>query len=197
VTIIWSKDHELLIEPIIPMVSLTYPPLKSRARNPLRAVTIAAMTVSAPDQKASEAYIATCALFLLFNASPKEEKVFLRLPPPFRDLWSEFIEMKKERIENSDRDALRAIRDIVQAKNDRDEDEGVLLRDGFTKLAAGRNSYLQKGTPPIMEESQVNRESAAERLKQSWFYKQSAPSYQKMLVSRGYIHALTPLTFRP
>ena len=52
------------------------------------------IAISTPDAKQSESYIATTALFLIFGSSVREEKVFLRLPATWRELWTEFAEMK-------------------------------------------------------------------------------------------------------
>ena len=86
--IMWSKAQD------IPLLT---PPVQIDCISSPKSQIFTMISVSTPDSKQSEAYIATVALFLLFSSSAKEDKVFLRLPPAWRDLWTEFAEAKKEK----------------------------------------------------------------------------------------------------
>ncbi|KAG7129430.1 putative helicase C15C4.05 like protein [Verticillium longisporum] len=57
-----------------------------------KAFTYSMRSVAAPDKKQSEAFIATWALYHIFGPSQKEEKVGLRLPPVWKELWTELAE---------------------------------------------------------------------------------------------------------
>jgi len=137
-------------------------------------------SISTPDSKQSEAYIATTALFLIFGSSAREDKVFLRLPAAWRDLWTEFAELKKEKADEEDRIAIGQFRDMVRKKKDQELEDGVLIQGAF------RN----RGSSRIPD---MNEELGAEKTPRSvltpeaycmiWAEKSNSPSYKTMLVS--------------
>ena len=137
------------------------------------------VSISTPDPKQSESYIATTALFLIFGSSAREDKVFLRLPAIWRDLWTEFAEKKKNKIDGEDRASIRAFRDMVRKKRDQEEEDGVLIHGAF------RNRSNPRG--PEINENGVDKSSkslpAPEAYQRIWAEKSSSPSYQTMLVS--------------
>lgn len=135
------------------------------------------ISISTPDPKQSESYVATTALFLIFGSSAREDKVFLRLPAAWRDLWTEFTEKKKEKIDEADRASIRVFRDMVRKKRDQEEEDGVLIHGAF------RN----RGTPrPEMAENGVDKSTRSQLVPEAyqriWAEKSSTPSYQMMLV---------------
>ena len=73
------------------------------------------VSVACTDKVQSESYISVFALFLIFSPSPKEEKVYLRLPTTWRELWFEFEKTKQTQIDALHRSELREIRRIVQS----------------------------------------------------------------------------------
>lgn len=136
-------------------------------------------SVSAPDGKQSEAYIATTVLFLIFSSSAKEDKVFLRLPSTWRDLWTEFAEAKKEKLDEADRASIRTLRDMVREKRDQELEDGVLIKGAFKNRGSTRTlenideSIGDKANKTIL---------APETYQKIWFEKSNTQSYQKMLV---------------
>jgi ATP-dependent RNA helicase DHX29 len=135
------------------------------------------VAISTPETKQSESYIATLALFLIFGSSAREDKVFLRLPAQWRDLWTELAEKKKEKLDEIDRASVRVFRDMVRRKRDQEEEDGVLIQGAF------RN----RGTPrPEATESSGDKSSrlilAPEVYQKIWADKTSTPNYQMMLV---------------
>ncbi|CAK7272619.1 hypothetical protein SEPCBS57363_005221 [Sporothrix epigloea] len=140
------------------------------------------LTISTPDAKQSEAYIATAALFFIFGATGKEEKVAMRLPPVWRDLWSEFAEIKKKEADALDRDAIGKLRDLVRKRRDQELEDGVVLQGAFRGRAAGRNA-ADSGEDSGIERG--NRDAnSPEFYKKIWHEKSSTPKYQAMLQSR-------------
>lgn len=137
------------------------------------------MSVSCPDAKQSEAYIATVALFLLFSSSAKEDKVFLRLPPAWRDLWTEFAEAKKEKADDADRSSIRVFRDMVREKRDQELEDGVLIQGAF------RNRNIARA-PDNTDESGADKNNKGllepQAYQRIWYEKSSTQSYQMMLV---------------
>lgn len=169
VIIKWSRNQPAPLSS--PIAAVTCKADKSRARIEMDAI-------ATRDNGQSEAYVATVALFLIFAASTKEEKAYLRLPAVWRDLWSEFAIARKEQSDASDRETLRGIRQII-ADN-------------------GQQAHTQQGSKTRIEEkcakqdavgasrsvnapSQSNKDSD---LKNLWLSKASAPSFQRMVLSR-------------
>jgi ATP-dependent RNA helicase DHX29 len=139
------------------------------------------ISVSSPDSKQSEAFIATTALFLLFNSSAKEDKVFLRLPATWRDLWTEFAGRKKEKSDEADRNAIRIIRDMVREKRDRELEDGVLIQGAFRNRNSARPADNSDESGP---DKSLKSSLTSEAYQKIWSDKFNMPSYQIMLVSQ-------------
>lgn len=172
VAISWTKPQEPVSTEAIPDIEVEADTTRFVFRM---------MTIATPDAKQSEAYIATTALFHIFGVSAKEEKVFMRLPPAWRDLWSEFAETKKNKSDAEDRAAIKTLRDMVRKKRDQDLEDGVVLQGAFR----GR------GTPRLAdngEDSGTDRARVAgaspEYFQQIWYGKVTSPKFQQMLQYR-------------
>ena len=135
-------------------------------------------TIATRDSGQSEAYAATVALFLIFAASTKEEKVYLRLPAVWRDLWSELVVARKEQSDASDRKTLQEIRkviaDHVQQAHKQPERQ-IQVEEKHAKRDVVGASCI------VNAPSQFNMESD---LKNLWISKASAPLFQRMVLSR-------------
>lgn len=174
ITITWSKEQDIISD-------LLLSHLTSMSDN--RSITISMTSIATPNTAQSEAYISTAALFMLFASSPKEEKAYLRLPSVWRDLWFEFMEVKKEQVDMADRETLSKLRDMVREKTARDDEDGVLLMDGFKKRNANvdltNNSAGERpSTPHSLEFIDLAN------IKAMWMQKVSTASYQYMLKAR-------------
>lgn len=140
------------------------------------------ISISTPDARQSEAYIATTALFLIFGSSTKEDKVFLRLPAAWRGLWTEFAEAKKEKTDEEDRDAIRTFRDMVRRKRDQELEDGVLIQGAFKNRGPIRAPDNSDESGP---EKAAKSTFTPEAYQKIWAEKSSTPNYQMMLV--GYL----------
>ncbi|KAF7894835.1 hypothetical protein EAF00_006649 [Botryotinia globosa] len=169
--ITWSKSQDPLATTPLPQVQYASSPK-------LQSFTM--VSVSTPDSRQSEAYIATTALFLIFGSSAKEDKVSLRLPAAWRDLWTEFAQIKKEKSDEEDRNAIKTYRDLVRAKRDQELEDGVLIHGAFRNRGAVRT--------PGNEEASIDKGLKAgfapEAYQRIWAEKSSSHSYQHMLQSR-------------
>ncbi|KAM0248259.1 hypothetical protein ACHAQJ_009525 [Trichoderma viride] len=137
--------------------------------------------IATPDTKQSEAYIATAALFYIFNGNPKEEKVNLRLPTVWRDFWSEMAEAKKNHFDAQDRLAVKQLKALVRQRHDQELEDGVVLQGAFR----GRNNA--KASSEATESGHVERSKhfeSDESLKKIWASKSSRKKYGFMLQSR-------------
>jgi ATP-dependent RNA helicase DHX29 len=138
------------------------------------------VSVATPDKVQSEAYAATATLFLIFASQPKEEKVYLRLPPIWRDLWMEFVTLKKDQSDSEDRSAIKLLRDAVRDKRDREEEDGVVLMQAFMKRSANNsaNDTGEESGPENAGPTSADNDS----IRTQWTQKCSTPSYVKMMV---------------
>ncbi|PNP49176.1 hypothetical protein THARTR1_10100 [Trichoderma harzianum] len=137
--------------------------------------------IATPDTKQSEAYIATAALFHIFNGNPKEEKVNLRLPTVWRDFWSEMAEAKKGHFDAQDRLAVKQLKALVRQRQDQELEDGVVLQGAFR----GRNNA--KASPEAAESGHVERSKNVEsddNLKKLWASKSGRRKYAAMLEHR-------------
>ncbi|KAK0107054.1 hypothetical protein ONS95_003764 [Cadophora gregata] len=170
--IIWSKSQD---------IQLITPPVQIDSTSSPKSHTFTMVSISAPDSKQSEAYIATIALFLLFSSSAKEDKVFLRLPPAWRDLWTEFAEAKKEKADEADRSSIRIFRDMVREKRDQELEDGVLIQGAFRNRNNARAPDNSDESGPDKANKGLLEPQAYQRI---WYDKSNTPSYQMMLNSR-------------
>ncbi|RFU29894.1 hypothetical protein B7463_g6443, partial [Scytalidium lignicola] len=172
VQIIWSKAQDCPTEIPFPQIDYTWTP---------KVQTFTMTSISTPEPKQSEAYAATIALFILFSSSPKEDKVFLRLPPIWRDLWTELAEIKKEKEDEADRNDIRIFRDMVREKRDQEMEDGILIQSAFRNRASAR-------PPDNSDDSGLEKSSksslSSDIYRKIWEDKSASPSYQAMLKSR-------------
>ncbi|KAI1331653.1 helicase associated domain-containing protein [Xylariaceae sp. FL0255] len=171
VSIYWSKSQDPILLKI-PSIECTIFPQQFNFKM---------ITVSSPDKKQSEAYIATVAIFAIFGAT-KEEKIFMRLPSAWRDLWSELAEDRKNQADAADRTEVKDIRAMIRQKQDQDLEDGVLLQGAFR----GRGS--QRAAKDAADETGgdriTNSPYGPEHYQKIWYDKASTPRFQQMLRSR-------------
>ncbi|PHH75424.1 hypothetical protein CDD80_2377 [Ophiocordyceps camponoti-rufipedis] len=137
--------------------------------------------IATPNPKQSESYIATAALFHIFSGNSREEKVALRLPPVWRDLWNEMNDAKRERLASQDRDAIKSLRTLVRERHDQELEDGVILQGAFR----GRSTPKSQDST---ENGHVDRKkltsTGTEEFKKIWADKSSTPKFRAMLESR-------------
>ncbi|KAI1500345.1 hypothetical protein F5X99DRAFT_242175 [Biscogniauxia marginata] len=172
VSIYWSKAQDTIQPPeTLSIESSIYP----------YQYVFKMTTIATPDPKQSEAFIATLALFAIFS-STKEEKVFLRLPAVWRELWSELADAKKSQTDAVDRSAVKELRALIRQKQDQELEDGVLLQGAF------------KGRTSQRSQNDTGDDSAGERgnyhpfgpdyYQKIWADKSSTPRFNVMLRSR-------------
>ena len=158
---------------------MTTPIDKLTCRSDSRSIKIEMISLSCPTEAQSEAYISTVAMFLIFASSPKEEKVHLRLPSTWRDLWKELSQLKKDGVEAADRQVLRELRTMIA--------ENALADNGSSER---RNSVPQTvpKNQPIAVDLHQRQETPnllpCDDIKALWASKSSTTTYQRMLNSR-------------
>ena len=164
----WSKDQE----------TISATPIDSLAcEGDSRSAKIEMISISCPDAIQSEAYISTVALFLVFGSSPKEEKAHLRLPPVWRDLWTELSELRKDQDDAKERKVLRELRSIIteHSKTSVDEESACVIRE---------TAKSRKSREGLIDDERLPPTGLSEDLKAIWASKVITASYQQMLKSR-------------
>lgn len=170
VTITWSKDHEIEYDEDITDVIFSRQRMK---------VKFEAITVATVSSEQSENYVSTAALFSISVTSPKEEKAYQRLSSNWRDLYREFLEHRKTRLDAADRNVIKHYRSIVQDQIETEESDGVVLTNRFKmrNQAATSSSASNSGyNTPVRQ---------IEGLRELWTQKASSPAYQHMLIGRA------------
>ncbi|KAI4701061.1 hypothetical protein J4E89_010757 [Alternaria sp. Ai002NY15] len=168
-TIFWSKEQDFEYDTEISGVVCT--PYKKQ-------VTLAANEIAAVSVEQSESFISVAALFSISASLLKEEKVYLRLPSNWREVYREFLERRKTRLDAADRDAIKHYRSIIEDQIENEESDGVVLTNRFKarNQAATSSSTSNSGySTPVRH---------YDGLREQWFAKASTPSYQRMLVGR-------------
>ena len=171
VSVVWSRSQDLPISPPITSIS---------CEADQRSVIIEMTSISTATSIQSEAYISTVALFLLFSSIPKEEKAYLRLPPIWRDLWTELSRARKEQTDATDMDILRDLRSRVN----RDE---YHTGDTMAHISGIQRGETLSKRPNYTEASMCIAQEPVDYskdLKAIWSSKQSTPSYGRMVNSR-------------
>lgn len=172
VNIRWSKPQEIPTLPDVPELDILTLPNQ---------FVVKMVSIATPDAKQSEAYIATTALFLIFGSSTKEEKVALRLPATWKDLWSEFAEAKKNKADEQDRAIVKHLRDLVRKRTEQEMEDGVLIHSAFKGRGAQKNLTDSEHSD---HERAKRQPWGPEYYQNIWLQKYNSPRFQQMLLSR-------------
>lgn len=171
----FSSRHALLVQwsksqPAPAAVTLDRISYKSN----LRSMKLEMLSVSCPNKTQSEAFISTVALFVTVAESSKEEKAHLRLPPTWRDWWTELANVHKDQKNIKDIESLREIKDLIA--------EHVKCESNMPDQEAHETPGSKALTPEnhaIFDDVRV-----FEDVKADWAKTASTPSYTAMLRSR-------------
>ena len=170
VDIAWSKPQEVPPSPEVAEMETFLSPER---------FVFKMVSISTPDSKQSEAFIATTALFFIFGVSAKEEKVSLRLPPAWKDLWSEFAEQRKSKADELDRIAIKKFRDMVRARAEQELEDGVVLPRAFKGKVQAKNLTDSEHSD---HERAKRQQGGPEYYQNIWHRKSGTPRFQHMLV---------------
>jgi len=166
----WSQEQGPATSGLIP--SLLY-------ESDTHSFKVEMISVACPDATQSEAYVSTIALFSLFASTP-EQKVYMRLPSVWRDMWEELSHLAKEQQDTSDRDVLRELRSMI-------EETGRAKDGSSTNGSIPKFSAIPKKTDVESDISKAPQPSPApssDELKDLWIAKERTSSYQQMLSAR-------------
>ncbi|KAF5020191.1 hypothetical protein F66182_7796 [Fusarium sp. NRRL 66182] len=170
--IIWTKPQELPPPAVSADVDVVADPFR---------FTLTMTGIATPDPKQSESYISTAALFYTFSGNAKEEKVVIRLPHVWKDIWTELAEARKAQIDEQDRNVVRDLRALVRQRHDQELEDGVIIQGAFR----GRGARLlnESGDDGIQDRSRQNAGNG-EYYQRIWAEKSGTRKFQTMLQSR-------------
>lgn len=142
-------------------------------------VKIEMITIACPEAAQSEGFVSTVALFLIFASSP-EEKVYLRLPSVWRNVWEELSILRREHDDEKDREVLRELRNIV----DEVKESNCHIASNSTNLEV--DDALKQPTlgMAVLEDPSQPPVASPDDMTAIWMAKASMPSYQHMLPAR-------------
>ncbi|KAK8163670.1 P-loop containing nucleoside triphosphate hydrolase protein [Phyllosticta citrichinensis] len=169
----WTKDQDPIDCSALPMIESNISP---------RSMTFTMKDIATPGTQQSEAYISVAAMFLIFSTSAKEEKVYMRLPSVWRDLWQEYAETQKDMAAEKDRETIKDLRQIIQEQVEREDEDGVVLTNGFKKR--GKATLEESSNIDLRVRQQGDSQGRPEELQELWWQKSSTPKYQHMLQAR-------------
>ena len=144
-----------------------------------RQLKVEMTSIATPDASQSEGYVSTVALFILFSAISKEEKVHFRLPGAWRDLWAELSAAVKAKSDAADRNLLRELRSMVS-------DQKEKLAEAAENISQNRETYSKHNDAAIADQGIGSWDPTPDtsELKALWASKTSTPLFQRMLRSR-------------
>ncbi|KAH7164260.1 P-loop containing nucleoside triphosphate hydrolase protein [Fusarium sp. MPI-SDFR-AT-0072] len=143
--------------------------------------TFTMIGIATPDAKQSESYISTVALFYTFSGNAKDEKVVIRLPHVWKDVWAELAEARKAQIDEQDRDVVRDLRALVRQRHDQELEDGVIIQGAFR--GRGAKHTHDSGDDGGQDRSRQNAANG-EYYQKIWAEKSSTRKFQMMLQSR-------------
>ncbi|MCJ1268070.1 hypothetical protein MMC22_007956 [Lobaria immixta] len=177
----FSNRHSLLIEwsRSQDLPSFTYPSVFLEATSDF--VKIKMTSISTPTASQSESFVSTAALFFIFAFFPKEEKVYFRLPPIWRDLWTEMSEFRKQQLDADDRNTLRELQGMI-AELDSSGQSSISTPNNGSEIVGVRKHEVD-GSRRLITDDPIFIPPPRD-MAQIWALKVSTPHYQAMLHSR-------------
>lgn len=175
ISITWVKEQTISESPAISGISYEW--ISPRTLN----MTMEGL--STPSEKQSEAYISTAALFLLCSIAWNDDKSYLRIAPAWRDLYREFIDSKRDGDFAQNRQDIKALRGLIDAQREKEEDEGVILTEGFRNRLMLKNGSKETGSRPSSPGVHIIQE--VNDLRSLWESKSSSSAYYQMAQVRS------------
>ena len=167
----WSKDQEIPLSSVLPTVETLANP---------RTLKVEMKTISTPDTAQAEAYVSTMAIFLTFFLSQKE-KIHLRLPPVWRDLWEELAAIKAAEIDADDRSELKLFRQITEDHSGKMTNDQGVAEKSLSSNANRASLFETRQLDNRLELASTNPSDVAS----TWRARSSSPRFQEMLKSRS------------
>ncbi|WEW57899.1 ATP-dependent RNA helicase [Emydomyces testavorans] len=169
VEITWSKVQE--ITPDSPLPDIVY---SSNSHS----MSASMASVGAATRQQAESYISVVALFLMASSS-RENKVSMKLPGVWRDVWEELSSVKKEYSDAADREIVKNLKQLLQqVKSQADED--IVLIENFKR----RNGNGRPAAEESFQRKPYNGGPLSHYLQSLWRDRSSTMAFKQMMATR-------------
>ncbi|KAA8895162.1 P-loop containing nucleoside triphosphate hydrolase protein [Sphaerosporella brunnea] len=170
-TITWSSSVE--IEPTPPVQEGEAQPdvLVSRPQEEVTVFEMKKLAAATADQ--ADGFIVTYALHKLF--AKKEEKLYLRLPTVWRNVWAELVEEDKNRSEAEEVKALEKLQELLKV-------ESPLAEETASKQAIPTPQIdgEQADAPERKYKAAYEQYMESEDIKEGWERRRNSPAFLQM-----------------
>ncbi|KAG0633734.1 hypothetical protein HOY80DRAFT_990174 [Tuber brumale] len=143
----------------------------------LLCTTFSMASIAAMSKDQADGFIATYALFKL--CGKKDEKMYLRLPNIWRELWFELLNESQLESERQEREVLRHLERTLKIGN-----FGLSGPDDL----AEKKAWVIKAIGPKEQGTMIGRvepgNTTSDAIKEDWFYRTNRSRYQQMLEHR-------------
>ncbi|KAI5776100.1 P-loop containing nucleoside triphosphate hydrolase protein [Geopyxis carbonaria] len=182
-TITWSSEPEL--EPtVIPSSEEDVPDILIRFPNEKTSV-FEMKKLAAATREQAEGFTITYALFKLYGK--KEEKLYLRLPTIWRNVWAEFVEIDRKKSEAEERKVLEQLKKLLDVEN-------VVKTVSEDKITAQQDLVLNDIDEAVVEEEpgrkpkpSYQRYLEGDVLQQDWLRRRETSEFRRMEEGRQYL----------
>lgn len=177
----YSNRHKLSIHWTSPQV---YDPWLSALPKTLQTkfsplvVEIQMQQIAAPTAAQSEAYISTVALFALCLTTPGQQKMSLRMPPVWRDVWQDLSQARQTAVETAEKGEIKRVKLIIE---DISKEFGGRQEELKVLIPVEQNGTLSQ--PQHFTVSTLKTDTDV--ICQEWGRKSSTSQFQRMQEQRG------------
>lgn len=135
--------------------------------------------IATPTAAQSEAYISTVALFALCLTAPGQQKMSLRMPPVWRDVWQELSQARQMAVEAAEKEEIKQVRRLIESVSKEFDSE----REVSSALSAPTEENGSRGEPQHIVVSTAKADM--DMVRQEWVLKSSTPQFQRMQLQRS------------
>jgi len=130
------------------------------------------LAVASHDQ--ADGFIVTFALHRLF--AKKEEKLYLRLPTVWRNVWAELVEEDKNRSEAEEVKVLEGLKELLKV----DTQETVVPREKSTKASPIDGQVSEEEASERKQKASYEKYMESEDIKEAWQRRRASSAFLKM-----------------
>jgi ATP-dependent RNA helicase DHX29 len=176
----YSNRHKLVIHWSVPQSYdpwLASLPKTLRTKFSLQVVEIEMQQIATPTALQSEAYVSTVALFALCLTTPGQQKMSLRMPPVWRDVWQELEHARQVAVETAEKEEIRHVKQLIEEVG-----KGFAGTKDISIVSAPSTDQNQ------LTDTQQNATMVAkidtDTIRREWIMKASNPHFQRMQEQR-------------
>jgi ATP-dependent RNA helicase DHX29 len=139
----------------------------------------------------ADGFIVTFALFNLF--AKKEEKLYLRLPTVWRNIWVELVEEEKNRLEKEEMRLLEILKELLRPEFKTDRKPTEAMSKVTPKTTGGGDAPGEDPSTKRKPKASYEKYLESEDIKEAWQRRRSLLAFQQM---EAYRQSLPMWSFR-